>query len=94
METLVVVLPIIKELLLIGLLITLLVLSIKIIITIDTFNKMFVDLKEKLSVFNNIITAYKLTANKMRSISSGMVDIVINIINKLLNKDEGDDNYV
>jgi len=82
-------LPGIVYILLIVLLIVLIILGIKLIMIIDKTDKLMVDIQDKVSSFNTVFSLISLTGDKLTSGLTSIVEMVINLINKLFKrKDE------
>ena len=68
------------------LLITLIILVVKLISTVDRFNKVLDDVNTKVAKFDNLFNLVDIITDNMAMISDKLVDSISNFIRKILTK--------
>ncbi len=83
-------LPVAIYILLIILLIILIILGIKVILIVDKTNKLVDDIQGKVSSFDSIFKLVNITSEKFSSIIVGVVECIMNFVNKIINRRKDD----
>ena len=91
LESLGVVLPIIIYILLIFLLIPVIILFFKLIITVDTINKILYDVRDKIESINGVFRLANTIAEKLNYVGNKVIDGVINTFSKVFSFGSGKD---
>lgn len=88
METLAAVLPIMVYFLLIVLITVGIILGIKLIITIDTINRLITDVEDKVKSLNGVFKVIDMASNKFGALSNTVISWITGLVNKVINKRE------
>jgi uncharacterized protein YoxC len=89
--TLMELLPIIIYFLIIILLIICIVLGIRFIITLKKMENVIDDINDKIQTFNGLFNIIDTVTDKIASLSDGIVNFIINIFSKIINRKKKED---